>query len=121
MKIPEPLLSPSEIATTVYDSGHIRDRGNATRLEQRIVAYGASKGTEGHTQGLVQAARKAHSTLAGIKGANNRTAASRIVRAIESLLPTDEKFRAGYELGYSDCAEDKPNKLKRDDSGPTSR
>lgn len=121
MKIHEPLLSPCEIASTVYDSGHIRDRGNATRLEQRVFAYGASKGTEGQTQGLVKAARAAHNALARIKGANNRAAASRIVRAIESLLPTDEKFRAGYAEGWNDCAEDKPNKLKSDDSGPTSR
>ena len=78
MKIPEPpTLSPSEIATTVYDSGHIRDRGNAERLEQRILAYGATRGTEGHTQGVVKAARAAHSALAGIRGANNRTAAAR--------------------------------------------
>jgi hypothetical protein len=46
MKIEEPLLSSSEIATTIYDSGHIRDRGNTQRLEQRIVAYGDAKGTE---------------------------------------------------------------------------
>ena len=56
MKIPEPLLSPSEIAATIYDSGHVRDRGSAERLEQRILAYGAAKGTEAHTQGLILAA-----------------------------------------------------------------
>jgi len=121
MKIPDPLLSPSEIATTVYDSGHIRDKGSAHRLEQRIVAYGDAMGTEAHTKALVQAARKAHSTLAGIKGANNRAAAGRIVRAIESLLPDDAKFKEGYAVGYSDCAEDKANKLKRDDTTPRSR
>jgi hypothetical protein len=122
MKIPEPpLLSPSEIASMVYDSGHIRDRGTATRLEQRIAAYGTSKGIEGQTQGLVKAARAAYRALAGIKGANNRAAAARIVRAIESLLPTDEKFKQGYAEGWTDCAEDKPNKFKRDDGGPRSR
>jgi hypothetical protein len=122
MKIPEPpTLSPSEIATTVYDSGHIRDRGNAERLEQRILAYGATRGTEGHTQGVVKAARAAHSALAGIRGANNRTAAARIVRAIEGLLPHDAKFEEGYSAGYNDRAQDKPNKFKRDDSSPRSR
>jgi hypothetical protein len=121
MKIAEPLLSPSEIASTVYDSGHIRDRGNAQRLEQRIVAYGAAKGTEGHTQGLVKAARAAHAALAAIKGANNRAAAARIVRAIESILPTDEKSKEAYALGYKDGAEDTLKKIKRDESGPRSR
>jgi hypothetical protein len=121
MKVPEPLLSPSEIAATVYDSGHIRDRGNATRLEQRIVAYGAAKGTEAQTQGLVQAVRRAHVALAGIRGANNRAAAARVVRAIESLLPNDAKFKDGYAQGYSDCAEDTLKKTRRDDSTPRSR
>src|ERR1700685_4476760 len=109
MKIPEPrLLSPSEIAATVYDSGHIRDRGNATRLEQRIIAYGGMKSTEGQTQGIVKAARVAPNALARSKGANTGAAAARIVRAIESLLPTDKQFRAGYDVGCSDCADDKP-------------
>ncbi|MGA3294670.1 MAG: hypothetical protein ABSE45_11895 [Candidatus Acidiferrales bacterium] len=121
MKVSEPLLSPSEIATTIYDCGHIRDKGSAQRLEQRIVAYGAAMGTEAHTKALVQAARKAHSTLAGIKGVNNRAAAARIVRAVESLLPEDAKFREGYALGYSDCAEDKLNRAKRDDTPPRKR
>ena len=121
MKIPEPVFSPSEIATTVYDSGHIRDRGNAQRLEQRIAAYAAAKGTEAHTQGLVQAARRAHSALAGIKGANNRAAAARIVRAIESLLPNDAKFKEGYALGYNDGAQDTLKKAKRDDTTPRNR
>jgi hypothetical protein len=121
MKIPEPVFSPSEIAATVYDSGHIRDRGNATRLEQRILTYGAAKGTEGHAQGLVKAARAAHTALAGIRGANNRAAAARIVRAIESLLPTDERFKAGYAQGWSDCTEDALKKVRRDDGAPRSR
>jgi hypothetical protein len=72
MKIPEPLLSPSEIAATIYDSGHVRDRGSAERLEQRILAYGAAKGTEAHTQGLIQAARRAHIALAGIRSGSQR-------------------------------------------------
>jgi len=121
MKIPEPLFSPSEIASTVYDSGHIRDRGNAQRLEQRIVAYAAAKGTEGNTQGLVRATRAAHAALATIKGANNRAAATRIVRAIESLLPTDAKSKEAYALGYKDGTEDTLKKVRRDDSGPRSR
>ena len=121
MKIPEPLLSPSEIATTLYDCGHIRDKGSAHRLEQRIVAYGAAKGTEAHTKGLVKAARAAHGALAGIRGANNRAAAGRIVRAIESLLPDDAKFKEGYAVGYNDCAEDILKKTKRDDSKPHTR
>jgi len=122
MKIPDhPLLSPSEIATTIYDSGHIRDRGNAQRLEQRIVAYGAAEGTKAHAQGLVKAARAAHGALAGIKGANNRAAAARIVRAIESLLPDHPKFKEGYGLGYNDCAEDTLKKTRRDDTTPRTR
>jgi hypothetical protein len=41
MKTPEPLLSPSEIAATIYDSGHVRDRGSAAddlfkSLEQEL-------------------------------------------------------------------------------------
>jgi hypothetical protein len=121
MKIPDPLLSPAEIASTVYDSGHIRDRGNAQRLEHRIDAWAAAKVAEANTQALVQSARTAQSALAGIRGANNRAAATRIVRAIESLLPHDAKFREGYALGYSDCAEDKPNRTKRDDATPRAR
>jgi hypothetical protein len=120
MKMPEPPLSPSEISAMVYDSGHI-DRGNAHRLEQRIVAYGMAQGTEGKTQGLVQAARRAHSAMAGIKGANNRAAAARIVRAIESLLPTDAKSKEAYALGYKDGTEDALKKIKRDDTTPRTR
>jgi hypothetical protein len=120
MEIPDPPLTPSEIATTIYDCGHIRDRGNAQRLEQRILAYGAMMGTDAHTQGLVKAARAARSALAGVRGANNRAAAARIVRAIESLLPHDAKFQEGYSVGYNDRAQDKPNKFKRDDT-PHSR
>jgi len=122
MKIPEPpSLSPSEIASTIYDSGHIRDRGNAERLEQRILEYGATRGTEAHTQGIVKAARAACAALGAIRGASTRAAAARIVRAVENLLPHDAKFEEGYTVGYKDCADDKPNKFKRDDSGPRSR
>jgi hypothetical protein len=67
MKIPEPLLSPSEIAATIYDSGHVRDRGSAERLEQRILAYGAAKGTEAHTQALIQAGRTARLPASGVR------------------------------------------------------
>ena len=118
MKIPEPIFSPSELAATVYDSGHIRDRGNAQRLEQRIATYGAAKGTEGRTQGLVQAARRAHSALSGVKGANNRAAAARIVRAIEGLLPPEMRGKEGYALGYKDGAEDAIKKTRRDERAP---
>jgi hypothetical protein len=121
MKIPELVFSPTEIAASVYDSGYIRDRGNATRLEQRILAYGVSKGTEGHAQGLVKAARAARAALAGIRGVNNRAAASRILRAIESLLPTDEKSKEAYALGYKDGTEDTLKKVRREDSAPRSR
>lgn len=105
----------------LYDSGQLRDRGSTQRLEQRIVAYGATRGTEGHAQGLVKAARAAHSALAAIKGANNRAAAARVVRAIESLLPTDEKSKEAYALGYKDGTDDTLKKVRRDDSGPRSR
>jgi len=121
MKMPDPLLSPSEIAATIYDSGHVRDRGSALRLEQRILAYGAAKATEAHAQGLIQAARRAHSALAGIRSGSQRTAAARIVRAIESLLPTDAKTKEAYAAGYKDGAEDAVKKGQRDDSAPRSR
>jgi hypothetical protein len=91
MKIEEPLLSSSEIVTTIYDSGHIRDRGNTQRLEQRIVAYDDAKGTEARTQALVQAVRHARSAMAGLRGANQRAAAARIIHAIESLLLIEAK------------------------------
>jgi len=121
MKIPEPLLSPSEIAATIYDSGHVRDRGSAERLEQRILAYGAAKGTEAHTQGLILTARRAHSALAGIRSGSQRAAAARIVRAIENLLPTDAKTKEAYEAGYKDGAEDATRKNNRDDRTPRTR
>jgi len=121
MKLPEPPLSASEIAAMVYDSGHIRDRGNAQRLETRITDYGAAKGTEGQAQGIAKAAKVAHNALAAIKGANNRAAASRVVRAIDSLLPTSEKTKEAYALGYKDGTEDTLKKFSRDDTGPRSR
>lgn len=118
---PAPLLSPSEIAATIYDSGHVRGRGCAERLEQRILAYGAAKAIEAHTQALIQAARRGHSALAGIRGANQRAAAARIVRAIESLLPTDAKTKEAYAAGYKDGAEDALKKSNRDDVTPRTR
>jgi hypothetical protein len=121
MKIPEPLLSPSEIAATIYDSGHVRDRGSAERLEQRILAYAAAKESEAHTRGLILAARRAHSALAGIRSGSQRAAAARIVRAIESLLPADAKTKEAYALGYKDGAEDAVKKGQRDNSAPRSR
>jgi hypothetical protein len=121
MKMPEPLLSPSEIAATIYDSGHVRDRGSAERLEQRILAYAAAKAAEAQTQGLVQAARRAHSALAGIRSGSQRTAAARIVRAIESLLPADAKTKEAYALGYKDGTEDAVKKSNRDDITPRTR
>ena len=121
MNIPEPPLSPSEIATTIYDCGHVRDGGSAQRLEQRVVAYGAAKGTEAHTQGLVKAAHAAHNALTGIRGANNRAAAARIVRVIESLLADDAKSKEGCALGYKDSAENKLKKAKREDTALRAR
>jgi hypothetical protein len=64
---------------------------------------------------------RCHNALTGIRGANNRAAAARIVRAIESLLPDDAKFKEGYAVGYKDCAEDALKKSKREDSSPRSR
>ena len=121
MRLPEPLLSPSEIAATIYDSGHVRDRGSAERLEQRILAYGAAKASEAQAQGLIQAARRAHSALAGIRGGSQRAAASRIVRAIENLLPADAKTKEAYAAGYKDGAEDALQKGQRDDRTPRTR
>lgn len=62
--------------------------------------------------------RKARSTLAGIRGANNRAAAARSVRAIESILPANAKGKEGYALGYKDGAEDALKKTRRDDTTP---
>lgn len=52
--------------------------------------------------------------LTGIRGANNRAAAARIVRAIESILADDAKSKEGYALGHKDCAENKLKKAKRE-------
>jgi hypothetical protein len=60
VKILKPL--PSQIAARIYDSGHIGDRGSAERLEQRILPYGATKGTEAHTQASVQVVHRLEST-----------------------------------------------------------
>lgn len=65
-----------------------------------------------------QAARRAHSALAGIRGGSQRTAAARIVRAIESLVPADAKTKEAYALGYKDRAEDALKKGNRDDRTP---
>ena len=66
-----------------------------------------------------RAQRTAHSPES--VASNNRAAAARIVRAIESLLPNDAKFKEGYALGYKDGTEDTLKKTKRDDSTPRSR
>jgi hypothetical protein len=121
MKMPEPSLSPSEISAMVYDSGHIRDRGDAVRLEQRIATYGTTESSKAHTKGLVTAARAAHKALASIKGVNNRAAAARVVRAIEGLLPPELKGKEGYALGYKDGNEDAIKKTKRDERAPQMR
>jgi hypothetical protein len=114
MMIEEPPLSPAEIAATLYDSGHVRDRGSAQRLEQRIVAYANAKGTEARTQALAQAVRQARSAMAGLRGANQRAAAARVVHAIESLIPIEGKAKEAYALGYRDGIEDALGKHKPD-------
>jgi hypothetical protein len=68
-----------------------------------------------------QAARRAHSALGGIRGANQRAAAAPTVRAIESLLPADAKTKEAYALGYKDGAEDALKKGQRDDVTPHTR
>jgi len=81
----------------------------------------AAKATEAHTQGIVLAARRAHSALAGIRGGSQRTAAARIVRAIESLLPADAKTKEAYAAGYKDGAEDALKTSNRDNRTPRTR
>jgi hypothetical protein len=104
------LLSPHEIATFLLDSGLI-DKGTADRLESRITAHGDSRASEGHTNGIAAAAKKAAAVAASVKGANQRAAAEKVWRAIESLLPHGrEAEKEAYARGFKDGAE---NRSKR--------
>ena len=105
MSIP-PLYSPHEIATFLLDSGLI-DHGTADRLEKRIIAYGDDRASEGRNKGVALAARKAAAIAACVKGANQRAAAQKVWRGIESLLPHGgrEAEKEAYARGFRDGAE----------------
>ena len=89
-----PLLSPHEIATFLLDSGWI-DKGNADRLEKRIIAYSDSRERAGRDVGIATAARKAAAVAASLRGANQRAGAQKVWRAIEALLPPDRRAEKG--------------------------
>jgi len=100
-----PLLSPHEIAALLLDSGVI-DKGTADRLEKRITAYGDSRASAGRKEGIATAARKAAAVAASVRGANQRAAAEKVWRAIESLLPHGrEAEKEAYARGFKDGAE----------------
>ena len=98
------ILSPIEIAKSLYDSGTI-DRGTAHRLEQRIFAWANLQKAEGRKDGIIEAAQKAKFVVAGIKSAGQRAAALKVLRAVERLLPqADDARQEAYARGYQDGA-----------------
>jgi hypothetical protein len=115
----EPALSPHEIATLLRDSGFI-DRGTAARLESRIIAYGNSRASDGHRNGVVAAARKAAAVAASVKGERQRAAAQKVWRAVEGLLPHGgrEAEKQAYARGYKDGVE---THLKRQRQTPDAK
>jgi hypothetical protein len=109
-------LTPHEIAAFLLDSGLI-DKGTASRLETRIAAYGDSRASDGHKQGVVTAARKAAAVAGSLKGANQRAAAEKVWRAIEMLLPHSREAEQAYARGFKDGA---GHRSKRQRQGPRS-
>jgi hypothetical protein len=99
-----PILSAHEIATFLLDSGMI-DKDTADRLERRIIAYGDIRANDGRKDGVVTAARKAAAIAASIKGANQRAAAQKVWRGIETLLPHDREAEEAYARGFKDGTE----------------
>ncbi len=100
-----PPFSPHEIAAILLDSGFI-DKGAADRLEKRITAHGDSRASEGRKEGIATAARKAAAVAASIRGANQRAAAEKVWRAIESLLPQGrDAEKEAYARGFKDGTE----------------
>lgn len=100
------ILSPIEIAKSLYDSGTI-DRGAAHRLEQRIFAWANLQKAEGRKDGIVEAARKAKFVVMGIKSASQRATALKVLRAVERLLPQgDDARKEVCARGYQDGAAD---------------
>jgi hypothetical protein len=100
-----PPFSPHEIVAVLFDPGRI-DKGTAVRLEQRIIAYGDSRASEGRTEGIAAAVRKAAAVAASVRGANQRAAAQKLWRAVESLLPQGrEAEKEAYARGFKDGAE----------------
>jgi hypothetical protein len=99
-----PLFSPHEITTFLLDSGFI-DKATADRLETRIIAYGDSRASDGRKDGILTAARKAAAIAASVKGANQRAAAQKVWRGIESLLPPTREAEEAYARGFKEGAE----------------
>ena len=99
-----PLLSPHEIVTFLLDSATI-DKGTADRLEKRIIAYGDIRASEGRKDGVMAAARKAAAIAASIKAANQRAAAQKVWRGIETLLPHGRESEEAYARGFKDGTE----------------
>ncbi len=102
----EPVFSAREIAEFLLDSGLI-DKGTADRLEKRITAYGHGRASEGRKEGIATAARKAAAAAASVKGVNQRTAAEKVWRAVETLLPNHgrEAEKEAYARGFKDGVE----------------
>jgi len=100
-----PPFSAHEITTLLLDAGVI-DKGTADRLEKRITAYGDSRASQGRTEGIAAAARKAATVATSIKGANQRAGAQKVWQAIEGLLPHGrEAAKEAYARGFKDGAE----------------
>jgi hypothetical protein len=110
----ETILSPHEIATFLLDSGLI-DKADAVRLEGRIKAHGDSRASEGRTEGIATAAKKAAAVAASVKGANQRAAAQKVRRAVEGLLPNGgrEAEKEAYARGFKDGAESRSQRQRQ--------
>ncbi len=77
------ILSPHEIARSLYDSGII-DRGTAHRPRTAYNRWADSRKAEGRREGITEAARKAKFVVAGIKSPGQRAGPEKILRAVET-------------------------------------
>jgi hypothetical protein len=114
----DPTLSAHDIVALLSDSKVI-DAGTAHRLETRIIAYGDIRAGEGRTDGIRDCARRAAAATAAIKGASQRAAAQKVVRAVERCLPhggpaQEEAYLRGVKFGVE-------LQLKRQQQKPDSR
>ena len=116
------LISPEDIATWLYDSCHIRDKGTKQLLESRIGAWAASQRERGKREGVLAAVRRASATVARIRGASPRATGDKVLRAIEELLQQDaEEGREAYIRGYQDGSRDAVNGHIGNDKRPSTR